>query len=271
MRKLWIAGAVVGVIALVPTVRLEDLTPRELEAGISDARAVEGRAILERLAATHGRDALREHTRLELTLVDTWGGVVGTLADPFDASPQHMDVALDTRAWTASFVLANGPDRGTEWGMKDLALYRRPPGGALESPPAEALDAFIGADFLVPTLRYFLVLPVEIANAEFVAALDPTTEGEHTYDRVFVTWGSLEAHTADDQYLLWIDRATGRLDRVEYTVREMMRSARGLARYGGYEEVDGALVPREIRLFAVLPGGVEAPLHVMKVESPRLR
>lgn len=269
MRRLLIAGGVLGALALVPMVRLADLTPDEITNGIDEVRARQGRSRLDALARTHGRHALVAHDRLELELADTWHGPVGSVANPFARPTQRMDARLATRAWTAEFVLTDGPDRGTAWGMTDLAIYRRAAGGEVESPPAVDLDAFIGAEFLIPTLRYFLVLPVEIANAEIVAELDPITEGDRTFDRVYATWGAVEAHAADDQYILWIDRATGRLDRVEYTVREMMRSARGLARYDGYLEVDDVLVPRDIRLFAVLPGGGEARLHVLHVDAAR--
>ncbi|MEQ9500610.1 MAG: hypothetical protein RIT81_27315 [Deltaproteobacteria bacterium] len=269
MKWKYVVGAVAALL-VAPMFLLADLTPPEVEDGITPERAKRGRALLEALAERHGRDVLAEHQRLELSLVDTWGGVMGSMFNPFAESTQTMDVALATRAWTASFRLTDGPDAGTEWGMKDLEIYRRPPGGAIESPPAEDLDPMMSAKFLVPTLRYVVVLPVEIGNAELIAALEPITEGGRTFDRVFVTWGDVAAHAEDDQYILWIDQASGRLDRVEYTVREMMRSAQGLARYEAYHETNGVLVPARVTLQAVLPGGSKARLHELDMNSPRI-
>jgi hypothetical protein len=73
--------------------------------------------------------------------------------------------------------------------------------------------------------------------------------------RVLATWGSLAPHAAHDQYELWINPASRRIEKVVYTLREAEIFApltlRPLARakgvgtmhYEDYREVGGVLLP----------------------------
>ncbi|MCA9554171.1 MAG: hypothetical protein KC933_29320 [Myxococcales bacterium] len=260
--------AAVGGLAFAST-RLADITPDEVAGGVADDRAARGRALLEALAQTHGEAVWHAHRTLHFEGTDEWLGTMGSLNNPFHVPKQALRGIIATSEWTASFELANGPDQGTRWGIVRNEVYVQRPDRPIESPPAEDLSPMIPASFLVPTLRYFVMLPLEIPSAAIVAALEPVQEDGRTFDRVYATWGSVEANPRYDQYILWIDHATGRLDRVEYTVREIMAGARGIARYEAYDEVDGALVPTRIRIHAVLPTGHPTPLHTMTFTGPR--
>jgi hypothetical protein len=76
-----------------------------------------------------------------------------------------------------------------------------------------------------------------------------------SYDLVFATWRAAEPQPDLDQYVLWIDRETGLLSKVRYTVRDavprmsplMQRLAlplvAGTMHYEDYREIDGVQVP----------------------------
>ena len=122
---------------------------------------------------------------------------------------------------------------------------------------------------LVPTYQYFYELAFRIGTAEIVAYAGEAERGGETYDRVFATWGHAEGHRGVDQYVLWINKRTGHVDRVEYTIREMASSALGASEYSEFREVDGVSVPGRIEIKAVFPIGGEMTLHEMSFGPPR--
>ncbi len=114
-------------------------------------------------------------------------------------------------------------------------------------------------------------------------------EAEHrgrSYERVFVTWGAAEPHLEDDQYLLWIDKETGLVEMVRYTVRELLLMTEGLTHsltralgagtihFDDYREIDGVMIPFVQTVNLAEPLLTQYPvsgtfLHRLEIEDAR--
>ena len=65
--------------------------------------------------------------------------------------------------------------------------------------------------------------------------------------------------------MLWINRSTGQLDFLQYTVRDMFPFVTGIMHYGDFKEAGGLLLPH--RLTAVKGLETEDFVHEMRVAS----
>ncbi len=246
---------------------LADLQPESLRAGISGAQKARGRALLTRLAQVHGATAYQQHETITFKGTDRWFGAMGAVVNPFPLASQSFVVDAVLRSRSARFRLTNGARSGDLWGFRERDLYHQPKGGKLEFQPDDDLSAMTPASFLIPTYRYFVEFPFQIQTGEIVAALEPKAHEGRTFDRVYVTWGDAKAHRKSDQYIVWLDQQTGRLARLEYTIRDFASSAVGVAEYASFQSVGGILLPKRISVGVVLPTGGSLAVHEIVVNE----
>ncbi len=207
-----------------------------------------GRERLERLAERHGLDALRRRTTMEVLGKDSWPG-----GGPWwpEATQRFRTQAL-LGTFTSRAELLDGRGQGETWGIQAWACYKKK--------PAETALSFLtqpdrAIAFYLPTLQYFNELPFRLRRAPIVRDAGEARHRGRSYDRVFVTWDRAEPHAEHDQYVLWIDRETGLLSMVRYTLRDgvgflppaqsaLFRSVMlGTMHYEDYREIQGVMVP----------------------------
>ena len=164
-----------------------------------------------------------------------------------------MQAILNT--FTSRAELLNDGQKGKIWGIQAWAEYKQE---NAEAAPAFAPDDHIR--FYLPTLQYFIELPFRALTAEHVAYMGERDYRGNTYDLVFVTWGTPEPHMAADQYVLWINRSTGLIDIVHYTVRDAFRFVTGSMYYGDYRDIQGVQVPFKQTVTMGGPDDAEFPL-----------
>ncbi len=110
-------------------------------------------------------------------------------------------------------------------------------------------------EFYLPSLHYFFELPFRLLSADVLIHQGEAKHAGKTYDLVLASWGQEQPNLDHDQYLVWINRQSGLIDMVRYTVRDtsifenslsklLMRSlALGTIHYDDYRLVDGVQVP----------------------------
>ena len=82
-----------------------------------------------------------------------------------------------------------------------------------------------------------------------------------------MTWGSLELNRELDQYIIYINKESGLIDRIEYTIRDMGGFATGATNFIDYQLVDGVMVPFQLEAAVIMPGGLEQVMHRVTLES----
>ena len=79
------------------------------------------------------------------------------------------------------------------------------------------------------------------------------------YDLVFCTWKTKKPHKEHDQYLVWVNKKTGTMDIVQYTIRENYLKMPGAQMMGGaiefanFKEVNGIVIPFTQYVYAIKP------------------
>ena len=240
---LGLAGAVV--VAVVAVVAwggpLSDLRPGVIDPSAPQPeREVQGREILAAALGAHGgRAAWQSHAGQTFRLRDQWRGLWGFIT-PWPAADISMRVVQQRHTFDSEVTFLDGPDPGLRWGMEDWRTWVQRPDGARQWQPHD------DASFTLPTVHYFVELPLRLGEAELVRYVGPRTIGAHTYDVVFLTWQSWAPNPDYDQYLVFVDVETRRIAKVQYTVRRIARFATGTSHLEAYEEVGGVLLPTRI-------------------------
>jgi hypothetical protein len=71
-----------------------------------------------------------------------------------------------------------------------------------------------------------------------------TKEIENTpYQVLYVTKGSMEALEKHDQYIIYMNTRKGHIDYIEFTMRKLMKSYKGVVHYKNYTMVQGLWMP----------------------------
>ncbi len=205
-----------------------------------------GRALLREAAMRQGLAAWSRFRVMEAVEVDEWPS-----GSPWwPASRQRFRVRRLLGTFTSQVELLDGPGAGEVWGIQSWRSYRIPAGSDRVRFASER-----AIEFYLPALQYFDELPFRLLAADRVADLGSAELFGRRYDRVLVTWSRFEPHATHDQYELWIDPETRRIEKATYTLRDAERfspfafrplfRARGIGtiHFDDYREVQGVWLP----------------------------
>lgn len=244
-----------------------DLRTDELkEHGFTKTAAERGRSLLRDVAKRHGVNAWREHSTFQYEAVDhfAWGWLS---QEWWPANPQRFRADLVTGTFTSRVRLLDGAQQGTTWGIQQWQAYTRPESDKhLRSSESTAIE------FYLPTLHYFTELPFRLLRADVVVYAGSRTLEGQTYDLVLATWDQLAPSLQHDQYLLWVNRETKRLEMCRYTLRDAFDWATGTIFFDDYRTVQGVSIPFRQSVTLAGPTDVDRPVdenyfHQLRLSS----
>lgn len=239
-----------------------DILPPALQgANDLEAREAAGRARLQAAAEASGLEAWRGMERVELTLRDVWVGPF-RLFNPWPDADTRAIITQRPGTFDSTARFVGGRRDGWTWGIEDWQTYTIDPDGQ-----RSAVDDG-DIHFMLPTTQYFLDLPFRILEAEIVHDVGERVIAGQPYQVVYATWGSVQANRDYDQYLLFVSPASGRIEKVQYTVREMGSFVTGTNHLDDQREVDGIWVPHRMTINQSPDAPLdEGAIHTMYVEA----
>lgn len=225
-------------------------------------RVREGRKLLAAMMEAHGGKQRWKSLRTAVVdMRDDWPNpVTRWAASPWADNDSKMRVSMRLGRDLYRLDFLEGQLAGSAWGIQQWVTYQVNSDNELRF--GKDRDVW----FWVPTMGYFFEAPFRLADGEYIASMGEAKAGGKTYDRVFITWGSVEPDAKIDQYVAWISRETGLLTYLEYTVRDVTASFYGCMHYSKYHEVDGIQVARSM-MTVDGPGSTSNSLHEIKVDA----
>jgi len=224
-----------------------------------DARA-RGRQLLDNAAARHGMAAWKGFTTAEFVFRDDWDSALATVMGlvPWDAE-DRVRIRVMRGGYDSRVDFLDGPRRGEAWGLAGPDVW------TLEDGVVER-EEDDGDGFIVRALVYLFTVPMRATEAEIIIYDSEMRVGDQTYDRVLATWNSLEPNDAD-QYRIWINRGTGLVDLVDFTVRDQGGFLTGRAIFTDYRKIDGVLVPFDMTVTDIGKTSDDSFLHRAVMEQ----
>ena len=192
-------------------------------------------------------------------LTDVWEGWAGKLSLPWPENGQRMRMDFLRDTFYGRAQLIGGPSDGEIWGVQAWKAYRTDRAGKTRFRDHE--DTL----FYIPTYHYFFEFPFRIANAGIVQYAGERTLGGVSYDLVYATWRDADPQLDVDQYIVWIGRESGLIEKAQFTVRDKLRWATGTMHFSDFRQVDGIRIPFDMTV--TIDPEDESVLHRMVIES----
>ncbi len=212
--------------------------------GVTVANANKGKAILEKAWKKQGFDNLDKHKVYAFHGVDTWKGMMGKMGKIWPDLKTSLDFKYQVGTFDGQVSFADGKKKGMSAGLQNWHYYEKENSGA-----AKFISKNKKIAFGIPAFHYFTEMIGRLKNAPIISYAGEKEFRDQKYDLVFCTWNTDEPHMKADQYVAWINKATGMMDFTQYTLRDNYMKPPGHKMfYGGVEfsnfkNIDGVMIP----------------------------
>jgi len=215
--------------------------------------------LIRLMGVAHGIQNWETIESYDVDFTDEFYGIVGKFSHRFGAAKNEFSLSYIPNTYDGIMKFKNGPNNGKTWGIQSWKTYKQLSSGA------PVFKSHFQTYFWVPTYQYFVEFPLRIQKADAFAYAGEKVINGITCVGVVASWKTTEAQRDIDQYLVWLDKSSKRMVRLEYTVREMYNFLTGAANISDSKKFEGILFPgtMEVESNIVLKG----LLHTMTINK----
>jgi len=209
--------------------KLADLTPKDSPSNLQENLA---RTVLQAMGEAHGISNWEKIDTYSINFSDDWYGFVGKNAHPYKESNVKMKMDYVHGTYDGRMRFIDGKKKGEIWGLQSWHAYK-----VIDDEMTFKRDKNI--EFFLPTYQYFIELPLRIQEATALSYVGSREVEGKSCEGVLASWNTLDPQKEIDQYLLWIDKETKMLVKVEYTIRDAYKFVSGSTLYQNYKDFNG--------------------------------
>ncbi len=249
---LLLASLAYGLLYLFGTV---DLQTDEVK---KDPQTAKAKMLIQEMAKSHMVENWEGISTYTVRFQEEMFGFLGKFSNPFPEAKSVFDISYIPNTYDGRLTFVEGENKGLSWGIQSWNTYTAKENGK----PVFADDANI--TFWIPTYQYFVEFPKRILNADAFGYAGEKTINNIPCEGIIASWNTIEAQRDIDQYLIWIDKETKRIVKLEYTVRDQYNFVVGAAYFNDYKNFNGILLPTQLPVESNLLGEGEF-LHQMSI------
>jgi len=172
---------------------------------------------------------------MEVVATDTWDSTIVRWLTPLDRNVQRFRAFLKLRHNGIEFTFLDGDQTGEIIGF-DGQSYRYA-GKRKQYEESAAISLYLD-----PLQRY-LEWPCTLVNDPNLTLLGSRSINGTPYWIAYVTEGDTTRLDQHDQFLVYINKKRKTVDYIEFTMRKLMDSYRGVVHYKDFKEVQGVVMP----------------------------
>lgn len=245
-------------LTLLLTNSCADLRTKVAKKNIDEAKA---RRLLKEMGVAHGIQNWDKMATYTVEFEDQFYGKIGKKANPFSDSLTTFELSYVQKSFDGRMSFTNGQESGKTWGIQSWNTYEFNESG--EAIFVKNDDAY----FWVPTYQYFIEFPLRIQEATAVNYAGEQTINGKVCEGILASWETTKPQKKIDQYLIWIDKDTKRICKLEYTIREVMSFIKGAVYFNDYVDYNGILLPSNLPVESNLIK--DGYMHIMRIKSFR--
>jgi len=220
---------------------LADLRNDKLKQGITETMIKRGKKLLNSSAEAHGLKEYKKLTTIEFDFKENWNGLMGTMMRPWPENNQKIRMKSLLRTFTSNIEFLEGKGKGEIWGIQAWSTYKK---NDKNSKIHFENDGTV--EFFLPTAQYFTELPFRVTQADIIAYMGEKTVNNKKYRLVFATWGSVKPNKKFDQYVIYINKESSLIEKMTYTVRDMMGFMQATVHFDNYKSTQGVTMPSKM-------------------------
>ena len=260
MRKiLRISFFLLSLSAIVGCVNFFKLSDLRTEGYSYPNNTDKARQLLADMGQAHRIDLWDNLETYRVTFGDEFYGFMGKQAHPFKEQNMEFELTYIPKTFTGQMVTLNGKEKDKIRGIQSWQTYEKDADGNITVKKDKDYT------FWIPTYQYFIELPNRIQEATTVDYLGRKVINGIESEGVIASWNTVSPQKEIDQYIIWIDAASKRIVKVDYTVRDAYKFVTGGAYYKDYKEYNGLLLPTNMPVESNLLK--EGFLHRMSIKD----
>ncbi len=193
------------------------------------------------LRAAHikmGLDKLVNYKTYTIEYEEQYYGV-GKFINKFNVNPVQLTIDYVPGNFIGKVTVKNGKKKGNQYYHNQGNTYYKTIKGR------EGSNDKIAKKW-IHTHQYFLEFPLRIQEATAVIYAGETTIDTKEYDLILASWNTIEPQKEIDQYIIGINKETGFIDFIRFTVRDFAGFAVSTAKYNSFIEKEGVYFPSNI-------------------------
>ncbi|MFK7784532.1 MAG: hypothetical protein AB8B56_05445 [Crocinitomicaceae bacterium] len=237
---------------------LYDLRTKSIQKeGITEENTAKGKQVLDKAWKKHGGDKFEQHTTYSFKANDIWKdnkfGKLGKIWPDFET---NMEFKFQVDALNGKVEFFDGQKKGVAVGFYDSKYYELD--SVSLSTPDYSVEPHIRFAFGLSHIQYFFDILDRLRHASIISYAGEAEFNGTRYDKVFCTMGNNpEPNLENEQYMVWINQATGFMDYIEYSVRDPYVKPIGYKRFGGnlrykdYREIDGVWIAHSQAVYPI--------------------
>lgn len=219
-------------------------TPSFLPANFESTVDASERGKIILLSSMQKRDPQNRWAQMTLMKVvvrDIWQSQAARLFTPITESEQQLQFAFDLINEDVFMKFLSGSENGNIIGIKNGKTYFETKGARKEQPSKRV-------EWYLPPVKNYFLWPQMMHTFSNIVYLGTADLRMQHYYKVFISDRNGESVGQGDEYLVWVNRQTSRIEFIEFTLRQFNKSYRGVVQYRDYREADGVIFPHEITL-----------------------
>ena len=243
----------------ISSCKLADIRTPEV---VNTPNETKARDLLSAMAKTHHTDAWDQLSTYSIDLKDEFYGLTGKLGNPFPNNLADVELFYIPKTFTGQAHFKSGKWAGKGWGIQSWATYEIDKDGKTSFHSKNDKNIV----FWLPTYQYFVEFPARIQEANLFRYAGTKNWKGQSLEGVFVSWKEAAPQKEIDQYILWLDQQTNRLEFVQYTVRDQGKWINATLYFKDYKMTEGLLLPYLMEVQFGEPSDKKL-LHQMEVLS----
>lgn len=209
---------------------------------VLDKDQIKGKEIIDITAKSTGvLEHLSKFSTIHIVATDYWTHTMFRWLTPIPTKQQRISFKFSLNSLESQMTFMDGPRQGDIIGLRSFQSYR-----IIKGVPNFELTSDVDL-YLMPMRNYFLFTQI-LLNRQSQIYLEEVKLNDVYYDKVFVAHHFQAVKDQEDQYILWVNRQTKKIDYIEYTFRKLLNSYRGVIAYADYRLIEGIWMPFEISL-----------------------
>lgn len=103
-------------------------------------------------------------------------------------------------------------------------------------------------EFFYLAIQHLIEFPFQMESADIVEDVGQQSWNGSKYDLVFATWNNIKPNHEYDQYIIWINKETGLIDRFDATGRQIAPFAKATALFSYEPKKQELIIPKAIEV-----------------------
>ena len=259
MKKTFKIGFIfLGLLLLFGLVKFFTLSDLRLEGYTFPNNEAKAKQLLKEMGVAHNSHLWDSIKTYSVIYEDEFYGFIGKQSHPFTEQKMKFALRYASNTTNGQLEILSGKEKGTIWGIQSGKTYEVINNTATSKANAEM-------EFWIPTYQYFIEFPSRIQEATAIDYIGEKTISGIKTEGVIASWDTIAPQRDIDQYVIWIDKDSKRIVKLEYTVRDAYGFVSGAASFNEYKSYNGFLLPSSMPVESNLVK--DGLLHQMKISD----